>query len=132
MLTTMKNLIGADEVLAEHLQDPAFRAEWERTALARAVALAVVGYRVKHSLTQTQLAKMLGMRQPHVARLESGEHNPSLETLQRLSRVLGLRFIVDVAPADQAGQESRLKVPSGVEVVEDLTADGTRVMVTSG
>ena len=88
MLTTMKNLIGADEVLPEHLQDPAFRAEWERTALARAVALAVVGYPVKHNLTQTQLAKMLGMRQPHIARVESGEPNPSLEAPHSMKRKL--------------------------------------------
>jgi hypothetical protein len=44
-------------VLAEDLQDPEFRAEWERTAVARAVAIRVVGYRAEHGLTQTQLAK---------------------------------------------------------------------------
>jgi hypothetical protein len=35
------------EVLAEMLQDPQFRAEWERTALARAVAEAVIRYRAE-------------------------------------------------------------------------------------
>ena len=37
-----RRLISNSEVLEEMLADPAFRAEWERTALARAVAEAVI------------------------------------------------------------------------------------------
>ena len=121
------------EIRQEQLrQNPTFRAYWEQTALARAVALAVLGYRVKHRLTQTRLAEKLGVRQPQVARLEMGEHTPSLEMLQRLARVLGLRFIVEVAPAGAGAPESALTLPAGVEVVEDVTAEGSRVMVASG
>jgi hypothetical protein len=36
------------------------------------VAIKVIGYRAGHGLSQAQLARMLGMRQPHVARLEAG------------------------------------------------------------
>ena len=122
------------EIREEQLrQDPDFRASWERMALARAVALALIGYRVKHRLTQSQLAEKLGVRQPQVARLEMGEHNPSLEMLQRLARTLGLRFIVDVAPTSAgAPPASALTLPAGVEVVEDVTADGSRVLVATG
>ncbi|MEJ7816796.1 MAG: helix-turn-helix transcriptional regulator [Rubrobacter sp.] len=88
----------ADEVLAEDLKDPKFREEWERTALARAVANHVIAYRAEHSLTQRQLANRLGMKQPAVARLESGEHEPTLATLARLSRGLGLEFHIDITP----------------------------------
>jgi ribosome-binding protein aMBF1 (putative translation factor) len=125
-------LVRAKDVLAKHLEDPEFRAVWERSALARAVAIAVVGYRAKHRLTQTQLAQRLGVRQPHVARLELGEHTPSLEMLQRLSRVLGLRFIVEVAPARKGAPKSALKLPRGVELVEDVVAGGSRVRVATG
>ncbi len=61
-----------------------------------------------------------------------GEHTPSLEMLQRLARVLGLRFIVEVAPAGAGAPESALTLPAGVEVVEDVTAEGSRVMVATG
>jgi hypothetical protein len=37
-----RRLISNTEVLAEMLQDPQFKAEWERTALAWAVAEAVI------------------------------------------------------------------------------------------
>ncbi len=117
---------------AQLREDPDFRAYWERTALARAVALAVIGYRVEHHLTQTKLAEKLGVRQPQVARLEMGEHTPSLEMLQRLARTLGLRFIVEVAPAGPNTPAGALTLPSGVEVVEDMTVDGSRLLVATG
>ncbi|HEX9517348.1 MAG TPA: helix-turn-helix transcriptional regulator [Streptosporangiaceae bacterium] len=93
-----RRLAGNPEVLAEMLQDPQFRAEWERTALARAVAEAVIRYRAEHGLSQTGLAGLLGWRQPVVARLEAAEHNPSMDTLLTLARALGLRVHVEVGP----------------------------------
>lgn len=93
-----RRLISNSEVLQEMLQDPAFRAEWERTALARAVAEAVIRYRAEHDLSQSALGRLLGWRQPVVARLEAAEHNPSMDTLLTLARTLGLRVHVDVGP----------------------------------
>lgn len=78
--------------LAEDLKDPEFRAEWERTAVARAVANEIVKYRGEHNLTQTQLARQLGMQQSAIARLELGEHEPSITNLSKLSRGLGINF----------------------------------------
>jgi hypothetical protein len=59
-----RRLISNDQVLAGMLADPAFRAEWERTALARAVAEAVIRYRAEHQLTQTGLAWLLAGASP--------------------------------------------------------------------
>lgn len=94
----LSDLPSAQAVLAKNLKDPAFRAEWERTAVARAVALRVVEYRAEHGISQTELARRLGMKQPAVARLEAGEHNPSFETLARLSSSLGIEFHIAVTP----------------------------------
>jgi DNA-binding XRE family transcriptional regulator len=94
----INNMPTADEVLAENLKDPAFQQEWERTELARAVAIQVAAYRADHDLTQSELARQLGMSQPAIARLESGEHTPTVQTLQRLSRGFGLDFHLDITP----------------------------------
>ena len=93
-----RRLISNSQVLEDMLQDPAFRAEWERTALARAVAEAVIRYRAEHELSQTALARLLGWSQPVVARLEAAEHNPTMDTLLTLARTLRLRVQVDVGP----------------------------------
>ena len=71
-----RRLVSNSEVLEEMLQDPAFRAEWERTALARAVAEAVIRYRAERHLSQSALARLLGWRQPVVARLEALSTTP--------------------------------------------------------
>jgi ribosome-binding protein aMBF1 (putative translation factor) len=92
------DLKTADDALAEDLQDPEFRREWERTALARAVSERLVRYRIEHRLTQTALARKLGMQQSAVARLEAAEHNPSIDMLSRLSRGLGINFNIVVRP----------------------------------
>ena len=58
----------------------------------------MVAYRAERNLTQTALARRLGMRQPQVARLEAGEHSPSIATLTRLSRALGMEFNLHLPP----------------------------------
>src|SRR5947209_8630272 len=88
----------AEDALAEDLQDPAFRDEWERAALAREVALRVTQYRAEHDLTQAELGRRLGMKQPAIARLEAGDHEPSLATLHRLAQGLGMSFRIEITP----------------------------------
>ena len=98
----LQSMRGSDKVTARQLKDPAVRAEWERTAVARAVAVRLVEYRAEHALSQTALARQLGMKQPAVARLEAGEHNPSFDTLARLSSALSIEFHIAVTPAGVA------------------------------
>ena len=131
-MSTKVELTRAEDVLAEHLQNPAFRMEWEQTALARAVAIAVAGYRAKHHLTQTQLGQQLGVRQPRVARLELGEYTPSLAMLQRLAQMLGLRFIIVVAAADAVTLEGIPSLLPDAPVLADVTSGGSRVLVATG
>jgi ribosome-binding protein aMBF1 (putative translation factor) len=94
----------ARDSLKKRLRDPEFRREWERTALARAVALRLVEYRADNGLSQSALARKLQMQQPAIARLEAGDHNPSVDTLMRLSQGLGIDFHIDITP-DHVGVE---------------------------
>jgi ribosome-binding protein aMBF1 (putative translation factor) len=91
-------LRSAEEVLTDQVKDPAFREEWQRTALARAVANRVVAYRAEHGLSQAGLARRLSVSQPLIARLEAGDHEPTLTTLARLARHLDLEFHIDITP----------------------------------
>jgi len=94
----LEDLIPFEQILEEELRDPEFRAAWERLAPARAVANRLILYRAEHGLTQTALARLLGMSQPAIARLETGEHVPTLPTLLKLSDVLGLEILVTMLP----------------------------------
>jgi transcriptional regulator with XRE-family HTH domain len=68
------------------------------------VAVKVIAYRAEHRLSQTRLAMRLGMSQPAIARLESGEHNPTFPTLLRLSKTLGIELALDIAPSGREPQ----------------------------
>ncbi len=94
----LSDLTSSEQVLANQLLDPAFKAEWDRTAVARAVALKVLAYRTEHGLSQRTLAQELSMTQPQVARIEAGEHNPTIDTLARIADALDMEFAIDVRP----------------------------------
>jgi len=86
-------------VAEERLADPSFRAEWQRLAPAREFAATLLRYRAVHKLSQRALARKLGVSQPRVVKLESGEHNPEVDTIINAVRSLGVEFVLDVAPA---------------------------------
>lgn len=88
------------EVLDTHLQDPEFRHQWERSAVARAVAIWLCRYRAEQGLTQEALAERVGMKQSAIARLELGETEPKLSTLLRLARALDTPLTVHLAPGE--------------------------------
>lgn len=88
-----------EDIVASDLENVEYRAERERSRFAHEVAMKVIQYRIDHNLTQAELAQQLGMRQPHVSRLEAGEHEPSLTTLRRLAQRLGIAFHIDITPA---------------------------------
>jgi transcriptional regulator with XRE-family HTH domain len=94
-ITDLKTAVQVEE---EARADPEVRRELDRTALANAVAIRVIGYRARHRLSQTQLARQLGMHQSAIARLEAGDHEPSLSTLARLARQLGIAFDILITP----------------------------------
>lgn len=78
------------------MRDPEHRAEYERGRLANEVARRVLTYRHEHGLSQSAFARLAGLRQANVSRLEAGDHEPSLSMLSRLSAVLGEHFTIDV------------------------------------
>ncbi len=118
------------ELLAEQMADPAFRAEWERTAVARAVALHLVRYRSERDLSQRDLAGLLDMEQPQVARLESGDVNPTLGTLMRLAGALGIEFTIDVRPT---ARKARLVTKCAHDgALASYTSDRAVALVAAG
>ena len=74
----LSGLIPFEVVLEEHLLDPDFRSEWERTAPARALANRLILYRVDHGLTLEALARLLGVTWREAADLEAGDDCPRL------------------------------------------------------
>jgi predicted transcriptional regulator len=94
----LSELKTSERIAAAEMRDPQVVAELQRTSIAEQLALWLVRYRAEHGLSQTGLARLVGMKQPAIARLEAGDHEPSLATLARLSRTLGVSLTVEIAP----------------------------------
>ena len=125
----LEDLIPFEQILEEHLRDPELRAEWERLAPARVVANRLILYRAEHGLTQTALGRLLGMPQPAIARLEMGEHIPTLPTLLKLSDVLGFEILVTMTPQG-SNQDGDIPELSHARVTENvITAGGASLTI---
>ncbi len=117
-----------DEVFAELTKgNPELKAELDRTALANAVALFILRYRTERNLSQRDLAELLDMKQPQVARLESSDVNPSLATLARLAGALGAEFAISVSP--QRKERKLIGKRAEDATLESYEASGARVSV---
>jgi|SRR5215203_452106 len=77
---------------------------WEAEQAKKKIGLGVLGRRRELKLSQRELAERVGTSQNRIHLIESGEANLTLETLQRLSKVLGLELEIDLADRPQ-GEE---------------------------
>src|SRR5690606_35380938 len=89
------SLTSYDDEFAEKLKnDSAFRKVWEAGETCRRVVSALIGARVSKRLSQEELAQKAGVKQPSLARVESGRVMPSLAMLDRLAKAMGSQLKV--------------------------------------
>lgn len=81
--------IKYETFLQEQLKDEEFRREYEALEEEFTIAKEVIELRLRHKLTQKELAERVGTSQPAIARLESGNYrNLSLSFLRRVAQAL--------------------------------------------
>jgi DNA-binding XRE family transcriptional regulator len=59
-----------------------------RSFVRASIARTLIKERRKHGLTQVQLAKLAGIRQETISRLESGKHRANPETWDQIEKAL--------------------------------------------
>jgi transcriptional regulator with XRE-family HTH domain len=87
-------------------EDPATRAAYEARKPAYKFAVQLAELRRQRGLSQAALAKLAGMTQPEVARLEAAEASPTLDTMARLLAAAGADL--DIKFKDSGGKVVRL------------------------
>lgn len=81
--------------LNEQLQRPSFKAEWDALQPELTIAQAMIDARKESGLTQKQLSERTGIAQADISKLERGNANPSLRTLQRLAAGMGMNVKIE-------------------------------------
>ena len=126
----MTGSLGIDSrvLLAEDLRNnPEMRVEWERTAVPRALALYLMRVRRERGVTETEFARQLGMSQPAYARLDLGEHVPTIKTLKKISNALGVTFRIDIRPDNVSESTEIVDLPADVTADMNFTLDDDQV-----
>lgn len=75
------------------------------TRLAEILGRAVWRRRRELGMGQRELAEAIGSSQAHVSRIEHGLGNPTLQTIQRLEDVLGIRLVALGEPGSNLERE---------------------------
>ncbi len=63
-----------------------------------AIMQAIIQSRKQLGLTQSQLSEKTGIGQADISKLENGNANPSIKTLQRLANAMGMKIKIEFLP----------------------------------
>lgn len=84
------------EWLDAELRDPEFKRYYDESSVKWHVAMQIVEARQKANMTQGELARHIGDRQQNVSRIESGEQNVTIGTLDKIAKAVGGRLVVKI------------------------------------
>ena len=91
--------VTVDDWLKEEMRDEEFRLLWSEREAAYRVAREFIRLRKEQGLSQSEVARRAGLKQPAIARLESGAVKPTLDTIQRVAHALGREVEVTLVRA---------------------------------
>lgn len=75
------------------LQDKKRKKAYEKLDLGFEIGRMVTDGRIARKMTQEKLAKLLGTKQPSIARVEGGNYLPSFNFLQRVAKALDTQLL---------------------------------------
>ena len=78
------------------MANPAVKTRWDARAPQRALTEALIEARIQKKYSQRKLAKKVGMKQPALARIETGKTPASLTTLCRVAAGLNKRIEINL------------------------------------
>lgn len=81
-----------DDLFQEQLRDPDVKAEYDALEPEFSIIQAIIEARKESGLTQKELASRTDLAQADISKLEHGNANPSLRTLQRLANGMGQKL----------------------------------------
>ncbi|WP_277297210.1 helix-turn-helix domain-containing protein [Succinatimonas hippei] len=80
------------ETLAECMNNPKFKKEWDASEPKYQLICSLIKARAEKKLTQQQLAKLTGITQSDISKIENGTANPSMNKLLKLAYALNVKL----------------------------------------
>lgn len=86
-----------DELFNEMMKDPEVKREFDALEPEFQLIREMIKARREAGLTQKELAERTGLQQSNISRIENGNGNPSLETLNKIAQGLGKKLVISFA-----------------------------------
>lgn len=83
-----------ENYLKKELKNPEFKKYYDEYGKQLEIAYQILQLRKKKKISQLELAKRIGTKQSNIARIEAGQQNFSIETLEKIADALGSRLKV--------------------------------------
>ena len=80
------------------LSDPEVLKEYEEHKAEYEVAKALIKARLASKMTQVDVAKKMHTSQSQVARLESGDHLPSIHSIYKYAHAINRKIVLNITP----------------------------------
>ena len=94
-----KRVTNYEEFKAELLKKPGIRREYDALKPKYNIIHSIIERRNQLQISQAQLAKIFGTKQPAISRLENGAYNTTLSTLFKVADALDLDISLEVRHA---------------------------------
>lgn len=91
-----KASISFEEMKNDLLKDKEFKLEYEKLKPRYEAIEQIIKARKEQNITQAELAKRVGTQKSNISRLESGNYNPTLDFLTKISEALGKNLSVQL------------------------------------
>lgn len=91
-----KASISFEEMKNDLMKDSEFKSEYEKLEPRYAAIEQIIAARKEQNITQAELAKRVGTQKSNISRLESGNYNPSLDFLTKVSEALGKHLSIQL------------------------------------
>ena len=86
-----------DVFFNEMMKDPEVKREYDALEPEFQLVREMIRARREAGLTQKELAERTGIQQSNISRIENGNGNPSLSTLNKLAQGLGKKLVISFA-----------------------------------
>ena len=96
------------DYLKEKTKDPYFKELYELEAQKYAIVEKIVEYRIKKKITQSDLAKQVGVTQQQISKVENGEFS-SVMTLEKILLAIGMTVQIKAVPFKGGSSNSKSK-----------------------
>lgn len=88
-----------DDYIKEKIKrNPDFKVRYDLLMEKTAVVKKIIEYRIRHKLSQEQLAKEIGVTQQYISKIEEGEFS-NLDAIENILEQIGYRLKLEVVPA---------------------------------